>query len=330
MRGWDSCRETIQKGWQAFRANCLVPPENEPVLVRVKDSGPELEGVSGNSIRLLIPEAWCFSVLAELPRGLAGEELREAGYWEMVGHLSDEGMEPEHFAIGVARMEAMEAMETMDAGEGAGSQTCWLSAVPREKLETLRQKVSEAGLRLDSIGLDGAHDVTFWRAEAEPWLARRLLVAGGIVLALVMGFLAGMDLFTWEQAHAELEAQQQVLAGLDADRRAMSMRQSVHARTREKTAILSQLSRERPPGYSVLVHLGTMAVEGAWFDGIRIEKDDVLSIEGTAVDYAAVTRLLAAFEQDQDFFPDGPIMEEARQAEDGTIHYKMRIGGDAP
>lgn len=351
MRGLDSFHEKVRRWQNGFRKKFLMPPELLPVTVSVKESYVELVRGEGESIqktwhmgqneeesfrelgamiqdalfqwgeenppiRVLIPESWCFSLVAEMPAGLKGKELCEAGYWEMAGHLTDEGMEPEHFCIGVRPFDQ------------EGRHACWLAAVPRERIETLKRALQASGREISYLGVHGEYELTLWQAKAKPWLARRLLLAGGVVLVLVLGFLTGMDLFELERAHADLELQKQVLAELDTDRRAMAMRQSIHARTREKTGKLSQLSQERAPGYSILIHLGTMNADGAWLDGIRMDKDDGLHLQGTAVNYAAVAGVLAAFEQDRDFFSDAPVMEEAKQASDGTIHFKMRIGGN--
>ena len=89
--------------------------------------------------------------------------------------------------------------------------------------------------------------------------------------------------------------------------------------------LLSAFLRESLPARALLVHLGTAAVDGVRLTGLHADAQSV-RIEGEAADYAALSALISALEEDG-FFSMGTTLENAEQMANGTseqIHFALR------
>ena len=110
--------------------------------------------------------------------------------------------------------------------------------------------------------------------------------------------------------------EQQDLAQLGPDQQRMERLESVRQEIDVKNQQLQALSAKNFPWYSVLVHFGSMTTEGAWLDGLQLEDGDVLQIKGQAVSFEALADYIKAFEQDRDFFPQGPVLKSSSMDKD--------------
>ena len=86
----------------------------------------------------------------------------------------------------------------------------------------------------------------------------------------------------------------------------------------ERERLLSAFLSESLPVRALLVHLGTAAVDGIRLTGIHADAQNV-RIEGVASDYAALSALIGALEEDA-FFSAEVTLEYAGQEKtvDGT------------
>jgi hypothetical protein len=115
---------------------------------------------------------------------------------------------------------------------------------------------------------------------------------------------------------AELETERQVM---EADRKMAALAES-------KEACLTRLSADSRPLDSVLIHLGTVTVEGVWLTEVDCTGEKTMVMRGEAVDYSALGDFLEAFEKDRGFFPSVPLLEDSRQkAEGGGIEFCLKL-----
>ena len=70
-----------------------------------------------------------------------------------------------------------------------------------------------------------------------------------------------------------------------------------------------------------------MTTDGVWLDKLQLrqEKGGSISLQGEAQSYEALSAYLARFEQDKDFFPQVPLLEEAKQGDAGQIAFRLRL-----
>ena len=91
-----------------------------------------------------------------------------------------------------------------------------------------------------------------------------------------------------------------------------------------KEACLGRLTEKSRPLDSLLIHLGTVTVEGAWLTEVDCTEEKILHLRGEAVDYSALGEFLEAFERDRDFFSAVPVLEESRQKE-GLVEFRLKM-----
>lgn len=160
----------------------------------------------------------------------------------------------------------------------------------------------------------------------ERWNYRFLAAAmvAGMFLFLVL--LTGWD--AWQLYSAQQEAFQyrQELAQKMPQQKKMAALEQVRQLTEQKEQALASLSKENIPWRSVLIHFGTVTVDGVWLNHLEMKGKDVLQIDGYAVSYDAVADFVKAFEKDTAFFPEGPVLESSGQENGEKEKQKLPAG----
>jgi len=325
------------------------------------------EGWEKMPLALCLPDGLGFSCLTALPLGMEGEELREAAYWELEGKLLEEepGLELAEmywdFApLGGAgqnylltavekplidsvrhefRVQGMElAYLTLPMPDlqsiRADKDSLWLGGT-YVKLAPLVQLLPLEALRPAFYAAAGAVCLgdrnwpgAMGQRASEKWNYKGLALSWlTLVSCMLLGVLAS-DICTLYEAKTARDQAQQELAELSDARQQMELLESVRQDTERKEAQLAELSAHSYPWYSLLVHFGGITVPGAWIDGLKLEAEDSLSLSGQAVDFGTLADFIRAFEQDTEFFPDGPVLESSGVQEKGqgvsfTLHLKL-------
>ena len=145
------------------------------------------------------------------------------------------------------------------------------------------------------------------------------VIATGLFLANVTGDIAACMAERQARDHAVEE-----LALRSSERARMKAFYALRANVAQHEQLLSAFTAESLPVRALLIHLGTMTVDGVRLTGVRAEEHAV-RIEGEAVHYAALAALMGAMEADP-FFSADIALEHAgsgEQAEDMTerIHF---------
>jgi len=147
----------------------------------------------------------------------------------------------------------------------------------------------------------------------ELWNYRFLATAMLTTVLLFLCLLTGCD--AWQLYTTRQEAfkyQQELTQRLPQQKKMVALEQ-VRRMTEKKEQLLTALSRENIPWHSILVHFGTITVDGVWLNGLEMKGKDVLQIDGHAVSYDAVADFIKVFEKDTAFFPNGPVLESSGQ-----------------
>ena len=152
----------------------------------------------------------------------------------------------------------------------------------------------------------------------------------GLVAFLTCAVIGWDSWMLYVARHENWSAQQEMVRMASAQNK-MKLLERMREETAGKEKRLQELSAKNISWYSVLVHLGSRTVEGVWLDRLEFEGRDKLRLAGRAASYEAVAGFLQAFEEDKDFFPQGPVLESSGDAEkqspaqDGTIAFQMSI-----
>ena len=264
---------------------------------------------------LILPEEVVLGYVLRLPPDMSAEERTEAAYWELEAKAAEQGWD-------------VEQCQTVQAELNEGD--FWMAAVERSDLQLWQQSFTTAELPLaELIIMAPAETNSFSVGDQVPkervcgllqasrsrggicWDYRRLAL---VWLASVLFFLSGWtgwDCWQLYAARQEAAQAQQDLAQLGPDQQRMERLESVRQEIDVKNQQLQALSAKNFPWYSVLVHFGSMTTEGAWLDGLQLEDGDVLQIKGQAVSFEALADYIKAFEQDRDFFPQGPVLKSS-------------------
>ena len=117
-----------------------------------------------------------------------------------------------------------------------------------------------------------------------------------------------MDLWQLHSAQEERAAvhREWMLLGKEQKQKDLIER-SIHE-TELRDSLLAELSKESFPWYGLLVHFGSMTVEGVCIRDIALIEQDSLKMEGEAVAFSALAEFLKKFEEDREFFPSAPVL----------------------
>lgn len=155
---------------------------------------------------------------------------------------------------------------------------------------------------------------------------RRLAVLTLLVTLTALSVWSFFDARAYFQARADFREQKQETALLHHDQKIMQMTKKLQAKVSQRDQRVAMLMEKSLPWYSVMVHLGRpeLQTEGVWLQDILLRQDRKIEISGRAMSYASLSNFLQSFEQDRDFFTQGPVLEES-SAEEKAIHFRMSV-----
>ena len=197
-------------------------------------------------------------------------------------------------------------------------------AESRGSLEGERRALYAAAA-LAGLGTPDWPDSLLAREKQEsPWnydgIGKLAAALVGLLLAISLCLDLG-ELYLTAGAAEEAGAQ---LAELEPARQVMEQDRKLAAAAEQKEACLGRLTEKSRPLDSLLIHLGTVTVEGAWLTEVDCTEEKSLHIRGEAVDYSALGEFLGAFEKDRAFFTSVPVLEESRQ-QDGLVEFRLKM-----
>ena len=321
------------------------------------------EGWEETALSVCLPEKECFCHLLDISSEIPLPEQKTAAYWEMDRFLHDCGLSQEMVsctcvslpeedglmeAVALEKEKAafMQAAfkergcalqgiypETPVLVECAPSAGGWKigtkliagpkgeeTAAPDEQRRSVYAAAALAGLGgagwPDNL-LEGSHEKNAWNYEGMGKLAAALMVSVAVAWL-------GLDLGSLYLASREADDARQQLAEVEPARQTMNAHKRMAAAAEAKEMRLSRLTENSRPLDSLLIHLGTVTVEGAWLTEVDCTEEKVMHIRGKAVDYSALGEFLGAFEKDREFFTSVPVLEESRQQE-GLVEFRLKM-----
>lgn len=322
------------------------------------------EGWEALPLAMCLPEAWGYSYLITLPPGLTAEELSEAAYWELDGKLTEDNASLEEMAWDMASMPDTEntylltAVRKSDLAELKNSfEKC---ACRLKYMTTPMPPIKKIQVKTDSVCLgerclsiaNGGREVFSeqfcpalyaaagavalgdgsWpgrlggTVEQETWNYRGLGLAWLALVACFWLVVIAADLANLYQAkNMQMETARAAVEVSDLHAE-MELTKEIRQETECKEQELAELSRQSFPWYSLLVHFGTLNVEGAWLEELNLQDEHTLCLAGRAVNYEALADFVQTFEKDKDFFREGPVLDDSGSQEGSRgISFKLHI-----
>lgn len=296
---------------------------------------------------LVVPEQFSQSFIHHLPPDMSADEAHEAAYWETVdeyGISEDENMlvgaplsENEYYISAVEQyfiQEYAEAFRDTECeltnivlGAPSGAELTRLASEMLVEWQVeevagqspIYKEALYGGLRYLAPPPPAPASYTLLERQgmSERYSYQRI-GATVIIATLIVLLLASMvELYSLHDIKVENEQLQHELALRSPDLKKMKLLEQVTRDTAQKEKILTQLTGENISWYGIMVHFGTLTVDGVYLDRVTYVDKNILRLDGHAATYEALAEFLAKFEQDKDFFPQGPLLQSTTTEEKG-------------
>jgi len=291
---------------------------------------------------LALPEAEAEIAERELPVLLTGEELREALLWSL--HAESATDEAQDIALCCMARKGTVPQQYWTAQVDAAHIRTYFSAFAAAGLHLRRLTVCPANGGVLAESIEAAHEPCMpWEsAAAEPddllpaiyaglllradtpvhlyWTGERqffgrlraqaALWIAVLATAIFLGCTAADVAANLAERRARDQAAEE-LALRASERARMAEFSALRVDLAERERLLSAFLSESLPVRALLIHLGSTAVDGVRLTGLHADAQNV-RIEGEAADYAALSTLIGALEEDA-FFSVETTLEHAGQ-----------------
>ena len=297
-----------------------------------------------------------------LPMLLTGGELREALLWDLRAEADEMGKElsddvrllcmplretmPQRYWT--ARMEGARIGAYFSAFSALGLALRLITVCPPRDNPLAEEIVAARGPRMpwedESTGdafvpavyagllmHAGKMENLYWAPGHIHVERLRTYAAVLIVVFAAAGVLsnAAADLASFAVARQARDHAVEELAFRAAERRRMEEFAALRADVAERERLLAGFMEGASPVRALLVHLGTIAVDGVRLTGVRAEHN-VIRMEGEAVNYAALSAFMGEIEEDPFFTAALTVehAEEERAASDAPVHIRFTLRSD--
>ena len=322
------------------------------------------EGWEGLPLALCISEDECICKLFPLSAEIPAEEQKTAAFWELDHYLQSCGLTGDMASSTTVRLPGEEAVveavillkekirmleEAFDArgcsltglypetpllaecrqGKGGwqiGEMAVQGEEIEEKSMEGYRRALYAAAALGGMAGCDWPGSLLERETEKSRWnyegIGKIAMILAVVLAAAILAADLG-EFYLVSQRVGEAERQ---MAELETERQVMEADRKMAALAEHKEACLTRLSADSRPLDSVLIHLGTVTVEGVWLTEVDCTGEKAMVMRGEAVDYSALGDFLEAFEKDRGFFPSVPLLEDSRQkAEGGGIEFCLKL-----
>ena len=161
--------------------------------------------------------------------------------------------------------------------------------------------------------------------ELEGWNYGRIAAAIVLVTFLTMAVIGAFDFREYKQVSDELEYERKQLALLESDRRKEKFIEDDLAELKNRNQIIATLSDNAFPWRSLLIHFGTVKIQGVWLKEIHSLGDRNIEIKGEAVSYEAAANYVKALENDRDVFKTVHLKNSAMKSNEQILQFTIEL-----
>ncbi|EKX99390.1 PilN domain-containing protein [Selenomonas sp. oral taxon 138] len=336
---------------------CCPAPSDAATLAAFIGTALRHAGWERLPLALALPATEAETAEWELPIHLSRRELREALLWSLRAEADEAGAplsddaeivcsalsETEPRRYWTARMDGYRIRGYFAAFSAEGLRLQMITVYPpdggvfADEIEAAREprmpwemeSAEDAIAPAIYAGLlmrAGSPEHLYWTARQPISAFLRAHAAQLIAVLAVALFLAGVgaDVASYMAVRQARDRTTEELALRGSELVRMEEFSALRADVAQREQLLSAFSAESLPLPALLVHLGSMTVDGVHISGVQAEAH-AIRIDGEAADYAALAVLMGTMEEDA-FFSAEVTLEQAGQGErttnvPGRIHF---------
>ena len=123
---------------------------------------------------------------------------------------------------------------------------------------------------------------------------------------LTIFLISAFDFWNLRQTKNNFEHEKEQLALLESDKRKEEFIKENLEELKDRNQLLSNLSKDLFPWRSLLIHFGTLKVDGVWLREIRALENNKIELKGEALNYELVSSYITSLENDRDIFKTNP------------------------
>ena len=159
----------------------------------------------------------------------------------------------------------------------------------------------------------------------EGWNYRRITAVIVLVTFLIMAVIGILDFWEYRQAKADLEYERSQIKLLESDRRKEEFIEKDLSELKNRNQIIATLSENNFPWRGLLVHFGTIKIQGVWLKDVRSLNDKSIEIKGEAVNYEAIGNYVRALENDSDVFKTVHLKSSEMKSDGKLLQFVIEL-----
>lgn len=157
--------------------------------------------------------------------------------------------------------------------------------------------------------------------DLEGWNYRGITAAIVLITFLITAVIGAIDFWEYRQVKADLEYERSQLKLLESDRHKEEFIEKDLAELKDRNQIIATLSENTFPWRGLLIHFGTIKIQGVWLKEIHSLSDKSIEIKGEAVNYEAVGSYVRALENDSDVFKSVQLKNSEAKSDGQLVQF---------
>ena len=161
--------------------------------------------------------------------------------------------------------------------------------------------------------------------DLEGWNYEVITAAVVLMTFLSIAVIGVLDFFEYRQVNADLEHERSRLALLESDRRKEEFINKDLVELKNRNQIIADLSENNFPWRGLLIHFGTIKIQGVWLTEIRSLTGRSIEIRGRAISYEAAASYVKALENDRDVFKTVQLKHSEMESDRHLVQFVIEL-----
>ena len=157
------------------------------------------------------------------------------------------------------------------------------------------------------------------------WNYKRITMAIILVTFLISSVIGILDFLDYRKIQSELEHERSQLSLLESDRRKEEFIAKELAELKDMNQTISTLTEGSFPWRGLLVHFGTIKIQGVWLRELHALEDRTIEIKGEATTYEAVSSYVRALENDSDVFETVNLKNSEMKTDEQLVKFVIEV-----
>lgn len=157
--------------------------------------------------------------------------------------------------------------------------------------------------------------------DLEGWNYRGITAAIVLITFLIMAVIGAIDFWEYRQVKADLEYERSQLKLLASDRHKEQFIENDLVELKYRNQIIATLSKNAFSWRGLLIHFGSVKIQGIWLKEIHSLSDKDIEIKGEAVNYEAVGSYVTALENDSDVFKSVQLKNSETKSDGQLVQF---------